>query len=166
MWFPRLAKSLHKFFQTQFLFGTKIKSTYKNVLGNTKILDLSVKRESQRPIPVLGPRQKWVDFPPTFFELFINFLVVTFSLSDHVKIFSIFDVIQLSKAKMSRFAPNIFLTFYQFSGSFSLIFEYSKKICGGIFPFRQDMAHFDFERGQKSKILKFFIKQKMIIWCK
>ena len=76
MWFLRLAKSLHKLFRTQFLFGTKIKSTYKNVLRNTKILDLSVKRGSQRPIYVLGPRQKWVDLPPTFFKLFINFLVV------------------------------------------------------------------------------------------
>ena len=76
MWFLRLAKSWHKLFRTQFLFGTKIKSTYKNVLRNTKILDLSVKRGSQHPIYVLGPRQKWVDLPPTFFELFINFLVV------------------------------------------------------------------------------------------
>ena len=76
MWFLRLAKSRHKLFRTQFLFGTKIKNTYKNILQNTKILDLSVKRGSQRPIPVLGPRQKWVDFPPTFFELFINFLLV------------------------------------------------------------------------------------------
>ena len=76
MWFLRLAKSRHKLLRTQFLFGTKIKSTYKNVLRNTKILDLSVKRGSQRPIYVLGPRQKWVDLPPTFFELFINFLVV------------------------------------------------------------------------------------------
>ena len=76
MWFLRLAKSLHKLFRTQFLFGTKIKSTYKNVLRNTKILDLSVKRGSQHPIYVLGPRQKWVNLPPTFFELFINFLVV------------------------------------------------------------------------------------------
>ena len=44
MWFLRLAKSLHKLFRTQFLFGTKIKSTYENILQNTKILDLSVKR--------------------------------------------------------------------------------------------------------------------------
>ena len=56
--------------------GTKIKSTYKNVLRNTKILDLSVKQGSQCPILVLAPRQKWVDLPPTFFELFINILVV------------------------------------------------------------------------------------------
>ena len=76
MWFLRLAKSLHKIFWTQYLFGTKIKSTYENMLQNTKNLDLSVKRGSQGPISVLGPRQKWVDFPPTFFELFINFLVV------------------------------------------------------------------------------------------
>ena len=76
MWFLRLAKSLHKLFRTQFLFSTKIKSTFKNILQNTKILDLSVKRGSQHPYQVLGPRQKWVDFPPTFFELFINFLVV------------------------------------------------------------------------------------------
>ena len=76
MWFLRLAKSLHKLFRTQFLFATKIKSSYKNVLQNTKILDLSAKWGSQRPIQVLAPRQKWVDFPPTFFELSINFLVV------------------------------------------------------------------------------------------
>ena len=82
MWFLRLAKSRHKLFRTQFLFGTKIKSTYENLLRNTKILDLSEKRGSQRPIPDLGPRQKWVNFPPTFFELFINFLLVCHLLLD------------------------------------------------------------------------------------
>ena len=76
MWFLRLAKSLHKLFWTQFLFGTKIKSIYKSVLQNTKIMDLSVKRGSQRPTHVLCPSQKWVNFPPTFFELFVNILVV------------------------------------------------------------------------------------------
>ena len=76
MWFLRQAKSLHKLFKTQFLLGTKIKSTYSNMLQNTKILDLSAKWGSQRPIQVLAPRQKWVDFPPTFFEFFINFLLV------------------------------------------------------------------------------------------
>ena len=76
MWFLKPAKSRHKLFRTQFLFDTKIKSTYKTVLRNTKILDLRVKQGSQRPILVLGPRQKCVDLPPTFFELFINFLVV------------------------------------------------------------------------------------------
>ena len=76
MWFVRLAKSRHKFFQTQFLFGIKIKNTDKNILQNTKILDLSVKRGSQNPILVLGSRQKWANLPQTFFELFINFLVV------------------------------------------------------------------------------------------
>ena len=75
-----MAKSRHKLFRTQFLFDTKIKSTYKNVLRNTKNLDLSVKRGSQRPILVLAPRQKWVDFPPTFFELSINILVVYYLL--------------------------------------------------------------------------------------
>ena len=76
MWFLRLAKSLHKLFPTQFLFGTKIKSTYEDILQNTKILDLSVKRGSQAWIQVLAPRQKWVDLPPKFFELSIDFLVV------------------------------------------------------------------------------------------
>ena len=76
MWFLRLAKSRHKLFRTQFLFGTKIKSACKNILPSTKILDLSVKRGSQRTFQVSGQRQKWVDLPPTFFELFINFLVV------------------------------------------------------------------------------------------
>ena len=40
-----------------------------------------------------------------------------------------------SKAKMSRFAPNIFWTFYQFSGSLSLTIEYSKKIVVPFFRF-------------------------------
>ena len=75
MWFLRPAKSRHKLFRAQFLFGTKIKTTYQNTLPNTWILDLSVKRGSQRPVSVLGPRQKRVDLPPTFFQLFINFLV-------------------------------------------------------------------------------------------
>ena len=61
---------------TKFLFGTKIKSRYQNVLGNTKILSLSVKQGSQCPIQLLGPRRKWVDFPPMFFQFFIIFLVV------------------------------------------------------------------------------------------
>ena len=87
MWFLRLVKSRYELFRAQFLLGTKIKSTYKNVLQNTNILDLSEKRGSQRPIPVLGPRQKWVDFPPTFFELFINFLVVCHLLMNIQKTF-------------------------------------------------------------------------------
>ena len=68
MWFPRLAKLQDKLFWTQFLFGTKIKSTYKKVLPNTRILDLSVKEGSQHPILVLGPTQKWFNLPPLFFE--------------------------------------------------------------------------------------------------
>ena len=76
MWFLRLAKSIHKLFWTQFLFDTIIKSTYENVRQNTKPLNLNVKWGSQRPILILAPRQKWVDLPPTIFELFINFLVV------------------------------------------------------------------------------------------
>ena len=48
MWFLRLAKSLHKLFQTQFLYATKIKSTFENVVQNTKILDLSAKRWTQQ----------------------------------------------------------------------------------------------------------------------
>ena len=82
MWFLKLAKSLHKLFWTQFLFGTKIKSIYRNMLQNTKILDLGVKRGCQPQIQDLAPRQKWVDLPPTFFELFINFLVVCYLLLD------------------------------------------------------------------------------------
>ena len=75
MWSLRMAKSRHKLFRTKFLFCIKINSTYENVLQNTNILDLSEKRGSRRPIPVLGPRQKWVDFPPLFFQLSIDFLV-------------------------------------------------------------------------------------------
>ena len=94
MWFLRLAKSRHKLFRTQFLFGTKIKSTYKSILWNTKILDLSVKRGSQRPFQVSGPRQKWVDLPPTFFELFINFLVVCHLLLNiQKKLWRLFSVL-------------------------------------------------------------------------
>ena len=69
MWFLRLAKSRYELFRAQFLLGTKIKSTYKNVLQNTNILDLSVKLGSQCPIHALGPRQKWANLPPTFLEL-------------------------------------------------------------------------------------------------
>ena len=75
-----------KHFWTQFLFCTKIKSTYKIVLQNTKFLDLSVKQGSQCQILLLAPRQKWVDFPPTFFELFINYLVVWYLLLNNQKI--------------------------------------------------------------------------------
>ena len=49
-----------------------------------------------------------------------------------------------SKAKKSRFAPNIFPTFYQFSGRFSLTLQNSIKI--GI-PF--------FHFGKLSQILTF-----------
>ena len=76
MWFLRLAKLLHSHFQTRFLFGTKMKSTYENILQNTKTLDLSAKQGSQCPIQVLGLRQKWVNLPPTFFEFFINFPIL------------------------------------------------------------------------------------------
>ena len=82
MWFLRLAKSLHKLFRSQFLFGIKIKSTYENVLQNTKILELSVKRRSQSPIYVLGPRQKWVNLPPTFLNfLSIFWLMITYYMN-------------------------------------------------------------------------------------
>ena len=58
MWFLRLAKLRHKIFWTQFLFGTRIKTTYKIVLPNIRILDLCAKRRSKWPISVLGLRQK------------------------------------------------------------------------------------------------------------
>ena len=71
-----MAKSRQKLSWTQFQFGAKIKTFRENVLQNTWIFNLSAKQGSRCPFPVLGPRQKWVNFPPTFFELFINFLVV------------------------------------------------------------------------------------------
>ena len=86
MWFLRLAKSRHKLFRVQFLFGTKTKSTYGNVLPNTWILDLSVKQGSQQSFQVLTPRQKWVNLPPTFYEFFIDFLVDFYLLCNIKKI--------------------------------------------------------------------------------
>ena len=115
MWFPRLDKSMHRLFQTQFLFCTKIKYTYKNVLGNTKSFDLSVK----------------------------NGLCVWFNF--------------WSKAKMSWFAPNIFLTLYQFSGSISLTIKCSKKIVMVFFHFGKMWPILTLDMVKKSK---FFIKQK------
>ena len=52
---------------THFLFLTNIKTTYKIVLQNTKIFDLSQKRGSRQLISVLGPRQKSHNLPPTFY---------------------------------------------------------------------------------------------------
>ena len=124
MWFLRLAKSWHKLFRAQFWFGTKIKPSQKSVLQNTKILDLAEKGGSQQPNSVLGPRQKWVKFPPTFFKLFINFLVDYHLLSN------------------------------------------MKKWGQHFFSFREVIAHFDFWHGQKSKILTWTIRAKMIIFEK
>ena len=76
MWFPRLAKSLHKCFRTQFLFGAKIKSTYKNVLGKNKFFGPECKTRVSASKSTFGSKAKMNWFPPTFFQLFINFLVV------------------------------------------------------------------------------------------
>ena len=102
MWFLRLAKSRHKLFQVQFLFSTKTKSTYGNVLPNTWILDLSVKRGSQQPFQVLTPRQKWVNLPPTFYEFFIDFLVDFYLLCNIKK--NLEDTFSVS-ANYHRFWP-------------------------------------------------------------
>ena len=124
MWFLSLAKTRHKFFLAQFWFGTKIKTFLKSIPQNTKILNLTEKGRSQQPIPVLGPRQKWVKFPPTFFKLSINFLVDYHLLSNILK---------------------IWMT---------------------LFWFWQIITHFTFWHGQKSKILTWTIKAKMIIFEK
>ena len=84
MWFQRLAISWHKLFWTQFLIGTKIKASNKTVLQTKRILDLTEKWGSQQLFWVLGQRQKWVKLPPTFFKLFINFLVDYHLLSHHL----------------------------------------------------------------------------------
>ena len=55
---PKISQIAAKHFWAQFRFGTKIKTTYPDVLPNTRILDLSVKPGSQRPVQVFGPRQK------------------------------------------------------------------------------------------------------------
>ena len=62
-------------FWAHFLFFACIKTTYKTLLQNTQIFYLSQKRGSRWPIPVLGPRQKSDNFPPTFLQLFIDFRV-------------------------------------------------------------------------------------------
>ena len=63
-------------FGGQYLFVCIIKSTYQVDMYVTKTWDLRAKTVLRQVILYLGPRQKWVDLPPTFFELFINFLVV------------------------------------------------------------------------------------------
>ena len=60
-------------FSEQFWFDNKIKTSHKTVLRSTWIFDLTEKWGSQQLISVLGPRQKWVKFLPTFFKLFIYF---------------------------------------------------------------------------------------------
>ena len=64
-----MAKSWHKLFWAQFLFGTNVKTSYENVIKNTWIFDLSAKRSFQ----VLGPKQKWFDFPLNIFSIFYQF---------------------------------------------------------------------------------------------
>ena len=60
---------------------------------------------------------------------------------------------------------NVPPTFFSFSIEFLIGFYLLSnilKIWIALFPFRQDMAIFQFQHGQKWKILTFFIKQKLI----
>ena len=62
-------------FLGQFLFVCLIKSTYEVDVPGTKSWDLTAKTVPWQAILDLGQRQKWVDLPITFFQLFIYFLV-------------------------------------------------------------------------------------------
>ena len=77
-----------------FLFFACIKTTYKTLLQNTQIFELSQKRGSQWPIPVLGPRQKIDNFTPTFLRLFIDFRVDFPLLYNILKIIASFQLHQ------------------------------------------------------------------------
>ena len=62
-------------FFEQYQFVCNIKSTYQVDMPGTKNFDVGANTVPWGVISVLGPRQKWVNVPPTFFQLFINFLI-------------------------------------------------------------------------------------------
>ena len=107
-----------------YLFVCIIKSTYHVDVHVTKTWDLRAKTVPWQAILDLGPRQKWVDLPDTFFQLFMSFLV-----------------------------------------DFHILYNILK-IWNTHFPFRQNMANFHFQHGQKIKILTHTIKQQSFIFYK
>ena len=69
-------------FLAWYLFVCIIKSTYQVHMAGTKSWHLRDNTGPRGGIKVLGPRQKWVNRPPTFFQLVINFhLKLLFSVS-------------------------------------------------------------------------------------
>ena len=117
MWFLRLAISWHKLFQAQFWFGTKVKTSHKTILQRTWSFDLTEKRGSQQSILVFGPSQKWFKFPPTFFKVFINFLVVCHLL------------LNIQKYLLSRFSVSVrYDPFWLWTWSKIKNFEFFHKI--------------------------------------
>ena len=103
-------------FLGQYLFVCIIKSTHQVDVPGNKTWDLRAKTVQWQAILDLGPRQKWVDLPDTFFQLFMSFLV-----------------------------------------DFHILYNILK-IWNTHFPFRQNMANFHFQHGQKIRILTFTIK--------
>ena len=75
-----------------------------------------------------------------FFQVKILFGTKIKTINENVLPVSISSFV--SKAKMSEFSPNIFSTFYQFSGSLPYTVKHIKDL-EGRFLFRQVMAHFD-----------------------
>ena len=108
----------------QYLFVCIIKSTHQVDVPGNKTWDLRAKTVQWQAILDLGPRQKWVDLPDTFFQLFMSFLVDFHILHNILKIWNTH------------------------------------------FPFRQNMANFHFQHGQKIKILTHTIKQQSFIFYK
>ena len=69
-------------FLAQYMFLCNIKTTYQVDMHSTKNLDAGANTVPWGAIQVLGPRQKWVDVPITFFQLSIDYLVVFYLLSN------------------------------------------------------------------------------------
>ena len=67
------------------------------------------------------------------------------------------------RQKQVNVPPTFFKLSIEFLVGFYLLFNILK-IWIALFPFRQDMAIFQFQHGQKWKILTFFIKPEMFIF--
>ena len=71
-----------------------------------------------------------------------------------------------SMAKMSVISPNIFPTFYQFPGRFSLTLQHIKKFGGTFFRFGKLSQVLTFDMVKDEEFCLFFIKCRLILFQK
>ena len=123
----------------QYLFVCIIKSTHQLDVPGTKTWDLEANIVPWVAVLVLGRRQKWVNLPITFFQLFMSFLVDFYILYNIWKIWNTFfpfrqiitnfhfhlgqkwKILTLTIKQKSFIFINVQITFYPLSQNFSFL---------------------------------------------